>query len=182
LTKQRSFEGYSRLIFFDLFHNGEKEALELYDFLVSRHDYEIASHLDREDFMDCAFVLAEEYEKRGQANKAFGLLTLLMEYEQERPYFRHFAEEVLAKLKLLANARHAGDDSRAGMRDLLLRLLDLNLPARELAFFYRKAAELSWDLNDREAAADFLSRGLDKDSRLPGFKRLQQKMKYCHSM
>jgi curved DNA-binding protein CbpA len=181
LRLQRSNEGYSRLIFFDLFHNSEKEALDLYDFLVSRYNYEIADYLDREDFMDCAFLLAEEYEKRVEPLKAFHLLTLLMEYEQEQPYFRHFTEEVLARLKFLANMRHAGSDTRSALLDCIVRLLQLDILSRESAFFFRKAAELAWDLENHEAAREYLARGLDLDRKQPGFKKLQQKMRFCHT-
>ena len=49
----------SKLIFHDLLHNHEEEALFLFEELVLNLDFALEDYMDREDFMDCAFLLAE---------------------------------------------------------------------------------------------------------------------------
>mgnify|MGYP006309984889 FL=1 len=61
LKEQADDKSHSKLIFFDLLHSHENEALELYDLLVQQKDFDLSENLDREDLMDCAFLLAEEY-------------------------------------------------------------------------------------------------------------------------
>ena len=52
--------------------------------------------------MLCAFLLSEEYEKREKYRKAFDLLTKIVHFERKKPYFRHFFEEVVGRLRKLA--------------------------------------------------------------------------------
>ena len=80
----------AKLVFFDLLHENEAEAIERYDSLVSNQAFDLSIYLDMEDFMDGAFLLAEEYEGAGEYSKAFNLLRRIVDYETEKPYFRHF--------------------------------------------------------------------------------------------
>src|SRR5690606_42098664 len=58
LGRPEDAQSQVKLIFFDLLHNREKDALRLYETLVLRKQLDLSKHLDREDFMDCAFLLA----------------------------------------------------------------------------------------------------------------------------
>ena len=57
-------------------------------------DFHLKKYLDREDWMDCTFLLAEELERRDLVSEAFSLMENIASEEKNDPYFRHFMEDV----------------------------------------------------------------------------------------
>ena len=96
LKEQTDPESRATLIFFDLFHNAEDEAVQ--EFLRLRSvqpSFSLRRYFSRGDFMDCGFVLAEELYFRNHYYESFLLLDLIIREEQKQAYFRHFFPEVL---------------------------------------------------------------------------------------
>ena len=132
----------SKLIFYDLLHDWDDEALELYDhnFRYGRSD--MANYMNRGDFMDCAFLLAEAYYKQGHSIEACRLLMRIARYEMSKPYFRHFFVEIIQRIRTLVCKVMLGAVSDELMLDLLYELIEIDLAPEETAIYYRKAAEL----------------------------------------
>lgn len=168
----------AKLIFFDLLHHHEAEALDLYDALVSGQDFRLEGVMDREDFMDCAFLLAEEYEKRGEYRKAFGLLTRIAEHELDRPYFKHFFREVVDRLRTLVCIKMPGEVGTEDLVDYLEQLVDYEFSPRDSAFFLKRIAELYADQGQNMTAVRYLQRGLALHSKLPGVKKLMERLQF----
>ncbi len=91
----------SKLIFHDLLANHQDDAVELYERLSARRGFELERFLSREDYMDCAFLLAEVFEARLRYNDAYELYLKLYYYECDKPYFHHFINEVVDRLRTL---------------------------------------------------------------------------------
>ncbi len=176
--KERMFdnESQSKLIFFDLLHNNEEEALDLYEKLLMRSEYSLELYLDREDFMDCAFLLSEEYEKRGKYKKAFELLSKIVQYERKKPYFRHFFEEVVNRLRNLASSKLPGVLPPQELLSCYFHLADCGFSAKETAFYSKKIAETYLTLKRPDLAKEYLKRGLELDTKLPGAQKLKQRI------
>lgn len=134
-------QSQSKLIFFDLLHQHEDDAVKLYEYLCNTNDFDLSGNLDREDFMDCAFLLAEEFEERAQYLKSFDLLVTIVEYEREKPYFRHFIAEVNDRLRRLVTSRFPGNVQEADVVACLERLVELELSRKETAYYLTKIAE-----------------------------------------
>ncbi|TVQ38393.1 MAG: J domain-containing protein [Spirochaetaceae bacterium] len=166
----------ARLIFFDLLHNSAEQALELYGQLGAGNGFRLQDHLDREDFMDCAYLLAEEYERRGELNKAYDLLVDIVRFERERPYFRHFFEEVTARLRSIVCFRMPAILETDQVIRRLDELVDLHFTRKDTAFFLKKAAELHLENDNVGDAAECLRRGLELDQKLSGHKKLLEKI------
>jgi curved DNA-binding protein CbpA len=166
----------SKLIFFDLLHSHEADAVELYDRLKLRADFRLDEYLDREDFMDCAFLLAEEYEEQGQLRRSFSLLLEIARREWEKPYFRHFFEEVKDRLRTIScfkmPQRIGAEDSIRYLRDLVA----FGFSRKDTAFFLKKIAELLADMNRTEEARRTLSEAIAHDEKLPGIKKLRDRL------
>ena len=158
--KERSGDNGSqaKLIFYDLLHDNEKDALELYEKLLLRPEFSLELFLDREDFMDCAFMLAEEYERAGLYLKAFNLFVELVRCERQKPYFRHFFAEVLDRMRALANTRLAKSVQAQELPGQYFPLLELGLPAREAAFYAKKIADAYLALGREDLADDYIRR------------------------
>ena len=171
-------ESQAKLVFYDLLHDNPEEALEVYDSLVGAGDFELSKYLGREDFMDCAFLLAEEYEEREDFDRAFLLLSAIVRFEQQRPYFRHFMQDVHERLRSVVCFKMAEHSPPQQVLEYLQEMISWDLPRKETAFCYKKAAEMQLALGERRQAFRSLQRGLALDERLAGVKKLQQELGY----
>jgi curved DNA-binding protein CbpA len=167
----------SKLIFHDLLTNHQDEALELYERLgIARIDLE--RYLSREDYMDCAFLLAEVYEAKGRFAEAYSLYKKLYLYEVEKPYFRHFIEEIMERLRSIICFRMAGMLEPKDSIRYLNEMIRFDFSRKDNAFFYKKLAEEYSALGDTELALKYLQMGLQLDRKLSGVKKLMERIGY----
>jgi len=174
LARHDDLESQSKLIFFDLLHNRENDALKLYEQLVKRKGLDLSLHLDREDFMDCAFILAEEFEANLQYESAFFLLKTISEYELQRPYFRHFFEEVIQRLHTLVGTKMFGVVPLDRHMSFAQQMIQLQINSKETGFYFRVCAELCIKLKEFSRAERYILEGLKLDKNIPGVKKLRQ--------
>ena len=100
LHEQDNPESQAKLIFFELLHLEEDEAIVIWR-KNGGLDFPMEKYLDREDWLDCLFILAEELDKRGFVYEAFRLLAFILREERRRPYFKHFTQEIETYIKNL---------------------------------------------------------------------------------
>ncbi len=173
-------EAQSRLVFFDLLHQREEDAVQLFTEMRLRRGFSLSDHLDREDYMDCTFLLAEEYERRGEYLASFDLYYELIQCELEKEYFKHFFVEVLEKVRNLVCFKMPVSLPPEQVVECLETLVVVDLPRKELAFFLKKAAELYADMHDPITATAYLNRGLELDEKLAGTKKLRERLSSFH--
>jgi len=94
----------SKLIFFELLHLEEERAIAVWR-KNGGLGFPIEKYLEREDWLDCQFILAEELDKRGFSFEAFKLLAVVLGEERRRPYFKLFTVEIESFLKSLVKHR-----------------------------------------------------------------------------
>jgi curved DNA-binding protein CbpA len=165
-----------KLIFFDLLHAHEREAIDLYDSLVHEKGFDLSRHLDREDFMDCAFLIAEEYESRENFVGAFNLLKILIEFEMERPYFKHFFREVLDRMRhLLLNKMNRRVTLESHI-DFVLQIARLPLDKRDRSGYMKKLSELYLNAHDIKRARFFLQEARSLNPKIPGLASLEKQL------
>jgi len=96
---QRSDEASrAKLIFYDVLRERSSDAVSLYLSMTQERAVQLEKLLGREDFMDCAFMLAMEFEAQGDDLQAVQLYIHISRLELERPFFRHFFAEVEERL------------------------------------------------------------------------------------
>lgn len=108
--------------------------------------------LDREDWMDCAFLLAEELDKQGRYFEAFSLLVSITKEERRRPYFKHFMEDVELFLRELTRFRLKAAVSTEMYASCLESLLPLGFPRKEKRKILRSLAAAFVHLGKTEQA------------------------------
>ncbi len=168
----------ARLVFHDLLTGRPDEALEVYARLEAVDPFPLERYLSREDAMDGAFLLAEQLEGRGRLVEAWDLYTRLYRLEQERPYFRHFIDEVIDRLRVLTCVRMAAVLPPAGLIERLAALIALDFSRRDTAVFWKKTAE-AWSAAGRnDLAQHSLAKGLQCDRKLSGVKKLMERIGY----
>jgi len=175
LREKNDPESRSKLIFFELLHMEEDEALSIWQ-TQGGLDFPLEKYLDREDWMDCGFILAEELAGRGQYYESFTLLIKLIDEERRLPYFRHFAEEVEKFLKELVRLelRPALDDET--YLKCLEKLVSLGFSPRYEAVVFRSIAETLFRLGEFDSAGKALKEALKRNPGLPNVIRLKQKL------
>jgi curved DNA-binding protein CbpA len=94
----------AKLIFFELLHLEEERAISIWR-KNGGLSFPMEKYLDREDWMDCQYILAEELDRCGFSFEAFKLLAALLAEEKRRPYFKLFTIEIKNYLKTLVKLR-----------------------------------------------------------------------------
>jgi len=83
-------------------------------------NFAMEKYLDREDWMDCAFLLAEELDRQDRQQETFSLLVRIAREEKLKPYFKHFMEDVEIFLRTVEKtlARRKRSEQRQQRRAL----------------------------------------------------------------
>jgi curved DNA-binding protein CbpA len=170
------FDSQAKLILFDLLHGEESEAVDVYRRRF-RGDYGLLKgRLEREDFMDCAFLLAEALCQRELHEGAFDLLRELVIMERESPYFGHFFPEVTSLLKRIVREELSEAVGRASYIAALEKMASLGFSRRENAQFYKRIAQAYAETGERGKSAIYLSKALECDRYLSGVKGLKKRI------
>ncbi|MCL1815829.1 MAG: DnaJ domain-containing protein [Treponema sp.] len=112
--------------------------------------FSLEKYLEREDWMDCAFLLAEELDRQGRPYEAFSLLVNITREERRRPYFKHFMEDVEGFLRELTlfRLKYAVDSEQYAY--CLESFLALGFPQKEEKRILRALAEALFRLGEAD--------------------------------
>jgi tetratricopeptide (TPR) repeat protein len=166
----------AKLVFFELLNLEEDAAIAVWD-RSGALDFPMERYLDREDWMDCVYLLAEELDRRDRCYEAFELLIVLVREEQRRPYFKHFMDDIKGFLKELVRLRlrpRVGDEMWI---DCMETLLELGFPPRDEARWLRSMAETFLKMGNETAAQSIIREALRRDPGLPNAARLREKLR-----
>jgi len=153
LSERSDDESRAKLIFWDLMHHREDEAVsEFKRMMTSRPSFNLARWFSREDFMDYGYILAEELTVRGEFYDAFLLLERIIKMEYKSDYFRLFFPEVISFALHILKSNIEGNVSDELALDAWERALDLKFSAADDSFFLKKMAEAYLRLGDRHTA------------------------------
>jgi curved DNA-binding protein CbpA len=175
-TRKHDLFSQSKLIFYDLLNDHAGEALELYEDLIALPNYQLENYLTREDYMDCAFLLAEAFEARGDLARAYRLYKQVYIFEVQAPYFRHFADEVVDRLRNLVCFKMIRIVPHGTIIAYLKELIRFDFSKKDTSFFYKKIAEIYSNMGDNDTAVYYLSKALEINGKLSGVKKLKEKI------
>jgi curved DNA-binding protein CbpA len=161
-------ESLARLICYDLLHDRDDEAVELYDEAQSGGFFSLRRYLEREDFMDYAFLLAEAYLEQDAVVKAYRLLRGIAELEEEDPYFKHFYVEVLERMAAIVRQSLPEDEDNRLRMAFITDLVKLSYHPREEARLRKLLSELLTAAGRHEAAAEEVFRAYALAPKIPG--------------
>jgi len=104
LKEQGDPQSTAKLIFYELMRLEEDRAIEIWR-ENGGLDFCLEKYMERADWMDCQYILAEELDKRGFSFEAFKLITALLIEEKRRPYFNLFTPEIYRYLRTMVKSR-----------------------------------------------------------------------------
>ncbi len=126
LRRTNDWHAQARLIFYDLLHENIQSALTLYKRYFNQHR-DLKKYMSRDDYMDCAFLLAEAFESQKDYHTSWQLLIDIANLELAKPYFKHFFIEVQKGLHRLLHKRLKKRDNPQLLHQDLRTLRHLNL-------------------------------------------------------
>lgn len=165
----------AKLVVYDLLHDLEEEAIEVYERSKCFEDFRLERWLERGEAMDAEFCIAEEYERRERWLKAYSLYKRLIIMELEKPTFRYFFDVVLLRFRTLLLLKMPRLLDEEDFMDRLEEAASLDLPRKDKAQFLRKKAEVQLRLRDSEGAAQSLRRAAELEPRLAGLAALRRR-------
>jgi len=177
LMERNDKESRAKLVFFDLLHDLEDEAVS--EYLARRSGdggFILASYFDREDFMDCGFILAEELGFRGEFYESFQLLAEVIRLERERPYFKHFYPEVVILARDILRNKLPFSVSDELVLDCLETALELGFGKKDDAYILKMMAQAYERMGDRYTARLCLDEAIRMDPKLPGIRELKKRL------
>ena len=160
-------ESKCKLVFFDLMHNREDDAVSLFKKLNSQNfNFSLSRWFVREDFMDFGFILCEELVIRQEYYDAAILLEQIIRMEYSYGYFGLFFPEVI-KFARYIYRKHIFDTLSDELAiDVFERALELDLGKSDDAFFLSKIAHCYLCLGDSETARVCLLEALKLDNNI----------------
>jgi len=140
LNEQDDPESQTKLIFFELLHLEEERAIEVWR-KNGGLDFRMEKYLDKEDWMDCQYILAEELDKRGFTFEAFKLAAAVLAEERVRPYFKIFTVEIEKFIKNIVSHKLQRQVDKETWIDCMEIMVSLGFPARDEKRYMRSMAD-----------------------------------------
>jgi tetratricopeptide (TPR) repeat protein len=128
--------------------------------------------------MDCLFLMAEALEKKGEYVRACELYKSVCLLEIKQPYFHHFMDEVVERLRSITCFKMVSSLPPHTSIKYIKDMIRFNFSRKDNAFFYKKIAEIYCGLGRKDLALEYLNKGLELDQKLPGVKKLKEKIGY----
>jgi len=150
----------SKLIFFELLHLEIDEAITLWK-KNGGLSFHMDRYMNRDDWLDCIFLLAEELDKRMQSYEAFILLVLIIKEERKQPYFRHFTPEIEKLLRGIVRLRLKQQVDKETWIECLQTLPGMGFPVRDENNWLRLLSKALIELGDH-AGAEYIHGKLRK--------------------
>lgn len=167
----------SKLIFYDLLNSNPEDAVFLHEKLVKEKNFHLNKYMSWADYMDCTFLLAEQYSLNKNFIKAYELYKQLYINELKQPYFKHFIGEVVDRLKKVVCHKMHTLIKPEKIVIYIEELINLNISKKENAYFYKNLAEYYIKMNNPNLAAVCIQNALKYNSRIEGINNIKKKLK-----
>lgn len=172
-----SAAGKMKLVLHYLLTERGAEAMELYKEIRSRNGrLDLRPLMNDRDFLDCLFLLAEEFERTDNAQAAAEQYAEMYKTLRKKPARAYLHLEVRGRLyKLLTRIL----PRQAGRRDSMpfyRQALGLELSKSERAFVHKKLSECRLARGEREEALDSLRKAFELKPGLKGARKICEKL------
>lgn len=167
----------ARAILFDLVNRNAKRALENYDHLKNAcSETDPLIYMTLNEYIDCKFLLAEEYERQGKYQKAIEFYEQVYNKKEVTATRRYLFDEIKDRIRNIYCHQLAKSSLPQEAINYYKMVLKLTLPRHEMAFIYKKIAECYLNMNDYATASRFLNVALALKPQLKGIQRISKKL------
>jgi len=153
LLERNDDESRAKLIFYDLTHHNEEQAVaEFKRMNMTKLNFRLSQWFTREDFMDYGFILSEELIIRREFYDAVILLDQIIRMNYSYNYFKLFFPEVKSLLRYVLRNNLEGVINDELAIDAWEKALDLQYGNDDDAFFLSKMADAYERMGDTKTA------------------------------
>ncbi|MBO4319271.1 MAG: J domain-containing protein [Treponema sp.] len=154
LLERGDDESYAKLIIFDLTHNREDEAVQIFKKMNMKNiNFRLSYWFGHQEFMDFGFILAEELVLRREYYDAVILLDQIIRMEFKYNYFKFFFAEVQDLMRHILRHNIEGTVNDELAIDSWERGLDLKFGKKDDSYFLLKMADAYDRIGDPRTAA-----------------------------
>ena len=167
----------SRLVLHELLEGHGAKAVEIYESLLRDFaGFDLLPYLDLKDYLDCKFLLGEQYERRGNLKVALEMYQEVYDEEAELPRLCFFFEEVTIRLRnLYLRDMVRGADPQTAIHYCTLAL-ELQLPKPDKAMIHKRLADAYCKLGDTDNARQSLDEAFRQYRKVKGTRRICEKL------
>ena len=176
-ARTEDYKSQAKLIIYDLLHSNDYDAISNYKKLVA-NKIDIEKYMSHDDYMDCSFLLGEALERRGDLEEAVAYYSRVYLKEQQKPYFKHFIDEVVIHLKTITCIKMPNSLPAELVISYIISVVELRIPPKEAAYCYKRIAEIYFSIEKYKKANYYLGKGLELDSKLSGAEKLRNKISF----
>lgn len=167
----------AKMVLNDLLNKNGPLAVKNYERLKEKNkEFELLAFLNLKDYLDCKFLLAEEYEKQGHYELAFKMYEYVYQEENGNPARKHFLEEIKERIIRLSCKKLIKLMHPDAAITYLSRALNLKLSKNEEAFIYKKIADCYVASGEWDNALERFNKALSLCPNLKGAQTLKSKL------
>jgi curved DNA-binding protein CbpA len=167
----------AKMVLNDLLNKNGPLAVKSYERLKEENkEFELLAFLNLKDYLDCKFLLAEEYEKQGHYELAFKMYEYVYQEENGNPARKHFLEEIKERIIRLSCKKLIKLMQPDAAITYLSRALNLKLCKNEEAFIYKKIADCYVASGEWDNALERFNKALSLCPNLKGAQTLKSKL------
>ena len=167
----------AKMVLNDLLNKNGPLAVKNYERLKEENkEFELLAFLNLKDYLDCKFLLAEEYEKQGHYELAFKMYEYVYQEENGNPARKHFLEEIKERIIRLSCKKLIKLMQPDAAITYLSRALNLKLSKNEEAFIYKKIADCYVASGEWDNALERFNKALSLCPNLKGAQTLKSKL------
>jgi curved DNA-binding protein CbpA len=161
----------------DLLNKDGSKAVKNYELLKKENEgFDLLAFLDLKDYLDCKFLLAEEYEKQENYTLAFKLYEDVYQKENGNPARRYLQEEIKERILRLSCKKLVKLVQGRSAIAYLNRVLNIKLNKVERAFVYKKIADCYLRLGEWNSAIVNFDTAMSLNPKLKGAQTLRNKL------
>jgi len=167
----------AKMVLNDLLNKNGPLAVKNYERLKEENkEFELLAFLNLKDYLDCKFLLAEEYEKQGHYELAFKMYEYVYQEENGNPARKHFLEEIKERIIRLSCKKLIKLMQPDAAITYLSRALNLKLSKNEEAFIYKKIADCYVASGEWDNALEKFNKALSLCPNLKGAQTLKSEL------
>jgi curved DNA-binding protein CbpA len=171
----------ARLVLYNLLNEQPKDAVEIYERLRSRvRDFEFWQYLDHKDYLDCEFLLGEEYERQGNWKNALRFYENVYQEERNSP-LRYFLEDVKDRIRDIYCKKVARRCKPLEAVRVYEKVLAMGVSKKTEAYLHKKIAESYYKADLSKKASVHLRRAFELEPKLKGAQKICEKLAIAQS-
>ena len=172
-----SISGKMKLVLHYLLTDRGADAVDLYRQLCSTNGrVDLRRHMSDRDYLDCMFLLAEEFERMEDMQAALERYSEMYQTLRREPVRAYLHMEVRSRLYKMLTRLLPRMVGKKGSAPHYESALDVRLSKAERAFVYKKLAECHLARGERDKALASLRTALDLKPGLKGAKRVREEL------